>query len=64
LINFEAQGIIYININMEDDYDTDEFEQAVAAVEEMENDMAGGQVEEEIESDGEDEGIITQSNPF
>jgi hypothetical protein len=26
--------------------------------------MAGGQVEEEIESDGEDEGIITQSNPF
>jgi len=44
---------------MEDDYDTDEFEQAVAAVEEMENDMAGGQVEEEIESDGEDEGIIT-----
>jgi hypothetical protein len=50
---------------MEDDYDTDEFEQAVAAVEEeMKNDMAGGQVEEEIESDGEDEGIITQSNPF
>lgn len=38
---------------MEDDYDSDEFEQAVAAVEEeMENEMAGLQVEEEIETDG------------
>jgi hypothetical protein len=50
---------------MEDDYDSDEFEQAVAAVkEEMESDMTGVQVEEKIESDGEDEGIITQFNPF
>jgi len=61
---------------MEDDFDcdSDEYEQAVAAVEEeMENDMAGGQVEEEIESDAETdidvepdahvEGITTQFNP-
>ena len=43
---------------MEDDFDcdSDEYEQAVAAVEEeMKNDMAGGQVE----TDGEAEGIIT-----
>lgn len=47
---------------MEDDYDSDEFEQVVTAVEEeMENDMTGLQVEEEIETDG--EGIITQFNP-
>jgi len=45
---------------MEDDYDSDECEQAVVAVEEeMENDMAGGQVE----TDGEVEGIITPFNP-
>ena len=46
---------------MEDDFDcdSDEYEQAVAAVEEeMENDMAGGQVE----TDGEAEGIITPFN--
>ena len=49
---------------MEDDFDcdSDEYEQAVAAVEEeMENEMAGLQDEEEIETDG--EGIITQFNP-
>ena len=47
---------------MEDDYDSDEFEQAVAAVEEeMENKIAAPQIEEEIETDG--EGIITQFNP-
>jgi len=49
---------------MEDDFDcdSDEYEQAVAAVEEeMENEMAGLHDEEEIESDG--EGSITQFNP-
>jgi hypothetical protein len=40
---------------MEDDFDcdSDEYERAVYAVEEeMENEMAGLQVEEEIETDG------------
>jgi hypothetical protein len=47
---------------MDDGFDSDEWEQAVAAVEEgMQATEAGLQVEEEIETDG--EGIITQFNP-
>ena len=48
--------------SLSDGFDSYDFEQAVAAVEEeMENSMAGVQVEDEIEID--EEGIITEFNP-